>query len=121
MSDVTSESEPAFHLFLDAEEVSVAALALRLLISDESHQPEIRDLARRVLARLQAGPEQGDVLRGDVLSLPLSSQEMKITHTAVRLCLNDSQREQDAERKILWRILDKLPDEHSIRAIVLGG
>jgi hypothetical protein len=116
MSDVTSESEPAFHLFLDAEEVSVAALALRLLISDESHQPEIRDLARRVLARLQAGPEQGDVL-----SLPLSSQEMKITHTAVRLCLNDSQREQDAERKILWRILDKLPNEHSIRAIVLGG
>jgi hypothetical protein len=44
---------------------------------------------------------------------------MKITHTAVRLLLDDSQREQDAERQLLWRIVDKLPDEHSIRAIVL--
>jgi hypothetical protein len=33
--------------------------------------------------------------------------------------LNDLQREQDAERQILWHIVEKLPDEHAIRAIVL--
>ncbi|MGD1059430.1 MAG: hypothetical protein ABR992_18690 [Solirubrobacteraceae bacterium] len=27
---------------------------------------------------------------------------------------------QDTERQILWRILQKLPDEHAIRAIELG-
>lgn len=114
MSDVTNESEPAFHLFLDVDETSVAAGALRLLISDEAHQPKIRDLARRVLAGLAAAPGEGGVL-----TLPLSSQEMKIIHTAVRLLLNDLQRGQDDERKILWRILEKLPDEHAIRAIII--
>src|ERR1017187_8729036 len=114
MSNLTSESEPAFHLILEADEVPLVSVALRLLIADEAHQPAIRDLARGVIPRLQAAPETGEVL-----SLPLSPQEMKITHTAVRLLLNDSQREQDAERQVLWRIVDKLPDEHSIRAIVL--
>ncbi|MFI4984546.1 MAG: hypothetical protein ACHQAV_00995 [Solirubrobacterales bacterium] len=96
------------------DEVPVLALSLRLLIADEAHQPAIRNLARAVLSRLEAGSEEAAVL-----SLPLSSQEMKIAHTAVRLLLNDSQRGQDAERQILWRIVDKLPDEHSIRAIVI--
>ena len=114
MSELTSESEPAFHLILEADEAPVLAVALRLLIADEAHQPAIRDLARGVTPRLQAAPETGEAL-----SVPLSPQEMKITHTAVRLVLDDSQREQDAERQVLWRIVDKLPDEHSTRAIVL--
>ena len=114
MSNVASESEPAFHLFLEVDEVPVVAVALKLLIADERRQPGIRALARAVLSRLTAGPEEGAAL-----SLPLSPQEMKIAHTAVRLLLDDSQREQDAERQILWRIVDKLPDEHSIRAIAL--
>jgi hypothetical protein len=114
MNDLTSESEPAFHLLLDPDEVPVAASALRLLIVDEAHQPDIRRLARGVLARIDLGPEAQDVLR-----LPLSAPEMKITYTAVRLLLNDLQREQDAERQILWHIVEKLPDEHAIRAIVL--
>jgi hypothetical protein len=93
MSGVTDESEPAFHLFLDVEETSAAAGALKLLSSDEAHQPKIRDLARRVLDGLAAAPgEHG------VLTLPLTSQEMKVTHTAVRL-LNDLQRGQDEDRK----------------------
>jgi hypothetical protein len=114
MNDLTSESEPAFHLFLDADEVPVASSALRLLISDEAHQPDIRRLAREVLAALDATPAEGVVVR-----LPLSPAQMKITHTAVRLLLNDLQREQDDARQILWRIVEKLPDEHAIRAIVL--
>ena len=114
MSDLTSESEPAFHLFLDADELPVAASALRLLISDEAHQPDIRRLAREVLAGLDVTPAEGLAVR-----LPLNPPQMKITYTAVRLLLNDLQREQDHERQILWRIVEKLPDEHAIRAIVL--
>jgi hypothetical protein len=113
MNDLTSESEPAFHLFLDPDELPVAAGALRLLIVDEAHQPHIRRLARGVLQRIDAEFE------GEALRLPLSAPEMKITYTAVRLLLNDLQREQDAERQILWRIVAKLPDEHAIRAIAL--
>ncbi|HEV2924183.1 MAG TPA: hypothetical protein VGW98_09140 [Solirubrobacteraceae bacterium] len=113
MNDLTSESEPAFHLFLDTDERPVAASALRLLIVDEAHQPDIRRLARGVLGRIDAEFE------GDALRLPLSAPEMKIVYTAVRLLLNDLQREQDAERQILWRIVEKLPDEHAIRAIAL--
>jgi hypothetical protein len=116
MSDLTRESEPAYHLVLDPEEVPVAADALRLLISDEAHQPEIRRLARAVLARLQAEREEEEE---EMLRVPLSSPEMKITHTAVRLLLKDLQRGQSAERQILWQILGKLPDEHAIRAIRL--
>jgi hypothetical protein len=115
MNDLSNESEPAFHLFLDAEELPVAASALRLLISDEAHQPDIRRLAREVLAQIDAAP----VAEDEPLTLPLSAPQMKITYTAVRLLLNDLQREQDAERQILWGIVEKLPDEHAIRAIVL--
>jgi hypothetical protein len=38
----------------------------------------------------------------------------------VRLLLNDLQREQADERELLRRILDKLPDEHTMRAIVIS-
>jgi hypothetical protein len=114
MNDLTGENEAAYHLLLDADEVPVAASALRLLIADEAHQPEIRHLARAVLAQLDADPEAQDVLR-----VALSPPEMKITYTAVKLLLTDLQREQSSERAILWRIVEKLPDEHAIRAITL--
>jgi hypothetical protein len=114
MSDPNSESEAAYHLLLDPDEVPVAASAIRLLIADEAHQPEIRRLARAVLDRLQGKPDQEDILE-----VPLSSQEMKITYTAIKLLIDDLQREQHDERAVLWQILDKLPDEHAIRAIAL--
>jgi hypothetical protein len=114
MIDSAKEPEPAYHLFLDSDEVAVTAGALRLLISDEAHEPQIRRLAREVLASLEATPEE----RGR-LTVALSPEQMKITHSAVRLLLNDLQRGQASERQILWGILDKLPDEHSMRAIEL--
>ena len=110
-----NQPEPAYHLFLETDEIPVTASALRLLISDEAHEPEIRRLAREVLASLQDAP--GEL---GVLSVPLSPAQMKITHAAVRLLLNDLQREQASEREILRAILDKLPDEHAIRAIELN-
>lgn len=112
MSDPASPSEPAYHLFLDPGEVSVAASALRLLISDEAHEPVIRGLAREVLAALEGQPDE----RG-TLTVALTPGQMKITHSAVRLLLNDSQREQADEREVLRAILAKLPDEHVMRAI----
>ena len=44
---------------------------------------------------------------------------MKITHSAVKLLINDLQREQASEREVLRHILEKLPDEHTMRAIEL--
>jgi hypothetical protein len=113
-SQPLSEPEPVYHLLLSFEEVPVASTALRLLVSGEAHEPEIRGLAREVLSKLEEIPDdQG------VLTVSLAAQQMKITHSAVKLLLDDLQREQAAEREILRAILDKLPDEHSMRAIVI--
>jgi hypothetical protein len=114
MSDATGEPVPPFHLLLDAEQVPMAAHALRLLISDEAHEPDIRRLAREVIDGLDRPADE----RG-VVSVELAPQQMKIAHTAVRLLLNDLQREQEPERVLLRAILDKLPDEHVMRAIQL--
>jgi hypothetical protein len=108
------ETPPDYHLLLDADEVPVTASAVRLYLGDEAHQPEIQALGREVLAGLEAPPGE----RG-VLSLPLSAKQMKITFFAVRLLINDLQREQADEREILWRVITKLPDEHVMRAIEL--
>ncbi len=109
-----TDAEPDYHLFLDAGEASITARALRLLISDEAHEVQIRRLAREVLEALEAEPDaQGR------LTVSLAPQQMKITHSAVRLLLNDMQRDQAAEREVLRGILDKLPDEHTMRAIEL--
>jgi hypothetical protein len=110
MSGPPAGAEPAYHLFLDPEEVGPAASALRLLIADEAHEPEIRALARAVLERL---PDGG----AERVTLELEPRQMKITHSAVKLLLNDLQREQRDEREILHAILAKLPDEHVMRAI----
>jgi hypothetical protein len=115
MEDNPREPEPPYHLLLDLDEVPVAASALRLLISDEAHEPQIRGLARGVLEALEQLPNE----RG-VLTVSLAPEQMKITHSAVRLLLNDLQREQASERDLLRQILAKLPDEHTMRAIVIS-
>jgi hypothetical protein len=112
MSDI--EPDVAYHLLLDPEETPIAALALRLLVSDEAHETQLRNLARDVLGRLDDDPGADGML-----TVGLSAEEMKITHTALKLLLNDSQRDQQTERELLWQILNKLPDEHAIRAIQL--
>jgi hypothetical protein len=114
MSEQSTLPEPAFHLFLAPEEVPVAASALHLLISDEAHEPQVRRLAREVLVELEAEPDTAGKL-----TLSLTPEQMKITHSAVKLLFNDLRREQSSEREVLRSILEKLPDEHTMRAIVL--
>jgi|SRR5271166_6868889 len=114
MSEPAQAPEPVFHLFLDADEVPVTASALRLLISDEAHQPQIRRLAREVLDELASEPDENGLL-----TVSLTPEQMKITHSSVKLLLDDLQREQADLRAILRGILQKLPDEHTMRAIVL--
>ncbi len=113
MSDAGGSADE-YHLLLDAEEVPVAASAVRLLMTDEAREAEIRAIGREILAMLEAPPDE----RG-LVTLPLSPPQMKITHSAVRLLINDLQRGQADEREILWRIIGKLPDEHVMRAIEL--
>ena len=107
-----ADEQPSYHLHLEAEEVAAAGSALRLLISDEAHEPVIRGLARDVIAGLETSPDE----RGRV-TLTLTPGQMKITHSATRLLLNDLQRGQAEERETLRSILEKLPDEHVMRAI----
>jgi hypothetical protein len=107
-----SEPEIAYHLILGASETPVAASALRLFLADEAHQPQIRSLVREVLAALDAEPAAGGAL-----TVGLTPQQMKITHSALKLLHDDLGREQADERAVLRRILDKLPDEHTMRAI----
>lgn len=108
------DGEVAYHLHLDRREVRLATGALHLLISDEAHEPLIRRIAREVLAELEREPT-GD----QPLVVALTPQGMKITHTAVKLLLDDLRRDQADDQRTLRKILDKLPDEHAIRAVTL--
>jgi len=110
-----ASAQPPYHLFLEAHEVQPATSALRLLISDEAHEPAIRRLAREVLAQLDGAPDE----RG-LLTLTLAPQQMKITFSALRLMVSDLGRAEAPERDVLRAILEKLPDEHTMRAIEIS-
>jgi hypothetical protein len=112
MEGAGSGQEPPFHLLLHEDEVPVARTALNLLVSDETREPPIRDLAREALTALETAPDEHGVV-----ATPLSSRQMKITHTALNLLHDDLRYEHADEREVLRRIIDKLPDEHTMRAI----
>ncbi len=114
MTDEKPGTEPPYHLLLVQDEVAVVGTALHLLIADEAHQPEIRALAREAIDAMRDAPTEDQVA-----TVPLTPPQMKIVHTAVKVLLDDLQREQEDERQTLRRILDKLPDEHTMRAIRL--
>jgi hypothetical protein len=101
-------------LRLEPDELDVTAKALGLLVSDEAHEGQIRALAREVLEGLEGTPDE----RG-IVSVALGSKQMKITHTALRSLFRDLGREQAQELEIVRRVIDKLPDEHVMRAISL--
>ena len=51
--------------------------------------------------------------------LELTPAQLKITHTALKSLLDDFGHEQHEVGRVIHEVLDKLPDEHSIRAISL--
>jgi hypothetical protein len=54
-----------------------------------------------------------------VYHLELTPAQMKITHTALKSLLDDFGHEEHDVIRLIHEVLDKLPDEHSIRAITL--
>ena len=51
--------------------------------------------------------------------LELTPAQLKITHTALRSLLDDFGHDQAQVLRTIHEVLDKLPDEHAIRAIQL--
>ncbi|MEA2479282.1 MAG: hypothetical protein QOJ07_1204 [Thermoleophilaceae bacterium] len=51
--------------------------------------------------------------------LDLTPGELKVTHTALHSLLDDLGHDERDVQAIVRRVIDKLPDEHSIRAIRL--
>jgi hypothetical protein len=52
--------------------------------------------------------------------LNLTAAELKIVHTALKSLLDDLGHEENDVRRVVAGVLDKLPDEHDIRAIDLA-
>jgi hypothetical protein len=52
--------------------------------------------------------------------LNLTAAELKIVHTALKSLLDDMGHEERDVIRVVSGVLDKLPDEHDIRAIDLG-
>jgi hypothetical protein len=52
--------------------------------------------------------------------LDLTAAQLKIVHTAIRSMLDDFGHDEPDVHRVLREVLDKLPDEHSIRAIDIG-
>jgi len=111
------KGEADYHLLLEPAEATVLRTALDLAISDFAGEGQIRELARAVIARLPGA--EAPSAREHPAAIPLEAREMKIVHTAVHSLLDDLQREQADEIEILQGIIEKLPDEHAIRAISL--
>jgi hypothetical protein len=51
--------------------------------------------------------------------LELTPAQLKITHTALKSLLDDFGHEEHDVGRVIHEVLEKLPDEHSIRAIAL--
>lgn len=51
--------------------------------------------------------------------LELTPAQMKITHTALKSLLDDFGHDEHDVHDVIQQVLEKLPDEHSIRAISL--
>jgi hypothetical protein len=51
--------------------------------------------------------------------LELTPPQLKMTHTALRSLLDDFGHDERDVLQIIHEVLDKLPDEHAIRAIAL--
>jgi hypothetical protein len=65
----------------------------------------------------EPGPQHEEVH----FHLELTPAQLKITHTALKSLLDDFGHEEHDVAAVIHEVLDKLPDEHSIRAIDLNA
>jgi hypothetical protein len=64
----------------------------------------------------------GEPAEGDVnFHLELTPSQLKVTHTALRSLLDDFGHDEKLVSQVIHEVLEKLPDEHSIRAIRLDS
>jgi hypothetical protein len=73
----------------------------------------------RMVDRQDTDSSGGDAAESFHYHLELTPAQLKITHTALRSLLDDFGHEEGDVIAVIHEVLDKLPDEHSIRAIVL--
>ena len=52
--------------------------------------------------------------------LELTPAQLKITHTALRSLLDDFGHDEPDVHRVIREVIDKLPDEHSLRDIKIG-
>jgi hypothetical protein len=66
-------------------------------------------------------PDEHDLIGPEdtAYRLELTPAQLKITHTALKALLDDFGHEEQEVHRVIHELLDKLPDEHSIRAIDL--
>ena len=53
--------------------------------------------------------------------LELTAPQLKIVHTALKSLLDDFGHDEPEVHRIVHQVLEKLPDEHSIRAIDISA
>jgi hypothetical protein len=61
----------------------------------------------------------GEPAEGVNFHLELTPAQLKVTHTALRSLLDDFGHDEKVVARVIHEVLEKLPDEHSIRAIRL--
>lgn len=65
-----------------------------------------------------SGPDfPGEIHEEVRYHLELTPAQLKVTHTALKSLLDDFGHDQPKLHKAIHEVLDKLPDEHAIRAI----
>jgi len=107
---VTTDDAAAYHLIVHADEVETLRLALTAFRDDFGRRERVvARLAGEVLGAV--APEGGTV--------PLSAGGLKVTWSALHTLLDDSRREERAERAHLHALLDRLPSASDVRAIDL--
>ena len=67
-------------------------------------------------------PAPGDLIGPSETAyrLELTAAQLKVTHTALHSLRDDFGHEEADVKAVVQEVLDKLPDEHEIRAIDLG-
>jgi hypothetical protein len=106
-------SHPTFPLIVHDDERPVLRTALEVYRGDFGHdEHRIVALVDDVLARIPSGEHE---------PLELDAGAMKVTWSALHALLEDTRRDQEAEREHLRALLERLPGEHDIRAIDLDA